>query len=565
MKSVDVERPWLKSYPEGARAEIDVQPKSVNTVFDEVTDKWKRNTALVFYGKKITYGELRDKVDRLATALFDLGVKKGDRVALLLLNSPEYIMAFFAALRVGAAVTPISPVYVSSEIRHQLENSGAEHLICLDILYEGVERAGVPLKNVILTTITDSLPRLRKIMGKSILRGVYEKRAAPAAEILNDEGFHRLHDLIKRSAPNPPDVEIDPLNDLAWLPYTGGTTGLPKAAMVTHYNMVVNVAQLGAFLTGFNHGKETFLGYMPFYHVAGFMVGPVHTLLHGFTIVILTTPEADDILNAIAKYDISMFTGAPAVFEALKDYDKTDLVDWNQVKMIVSAADALHDVTAKDWKSRTGREIHEYYGQTELTCTVMGNPVDKTKLGSIGVPLPGTDAIILQMDRDESVPEGELGELAVRGPQMTSGYWKTPEATKDCEAFIYGCRWWRTGDIARMDEDGYFFIYDRKKDVIKYKGLQVLAREVEEILKTHPNIKEVGVIGIPDIKVGESVKAFVVLESDARGNLSEQEILGYCQDKMAHYKIPRTIEFVGEIPKTDMGKVSRRELREQEE
>lgn len=474
MKSVYFERPWLKCYPEGVPEEVHVQPKSVNAVFDEATESWKHKTALFFYGRKITYGELRDKVDRLAAAFSGLGIKKGDRVALLLLNSPEYVMAFFAALKVGAVVTPISPVYVSNEIRHQLENSGAEHIICLDILYEGVEKAGVLLKNIILATITDSLPRLKKIMGKSILRGVYEKRAAPASEILHHEGFYRLHDLISRSKPIPPVVEIDPMTDLAWLPYTGGTTGLPKAAMVSHYNMVINDAQLHAFVTRFEEGNEALLGYMPFYHVAGFMVGPVQALFHGFTIIILTTPELDDILNAIAKYNVSMFSGAPAVFEALKDYDKTDLVDWRQLKLIVSAADALHDFTAKGWKSRTGKEIHEYYGQTELTCTVMGNPMEKTKIGSIGVPLPSTDAAILHVEKDEFVPAGELGELAISGPQMTSGYWKAPEATKECEAFVDGCRWWRTGDVARMDEEGFFLFTTEKRMSSSIRGFRSL-------------------------------------------------------------------------------------------
>jgi len=565
MTSVYEERPWLKFYPKEVPRDIQVPDDiSVNDMFDKATEKWKKKSALLFYGNKISYKELREKVDRFATALSYLGVKKGDRVAFLLLNSPEYIIAFFAVLKLGAIVTSISPVYVSSEIRHQLEDSGAEHVICLDILYESIEKAGVSLKNVILSNIADSLPKIRKIAGKSILRGVYQKMASPSPQILEQEGFHKFHNLIKKHPPNPPSVNIHPREDCAWLPYTGGTTGIPKGVMITHYNIVVNDVQMNTFINCYGDGNEVSLGYMPFYHVAGFVSGPIASVFHGFTTVILTTPEIDDILNVMVKHRVSGMLGAPAIFEALKDYDRTSLVNWKEVKIVMSAADALHDFTAKGWKKRTGVDIHEYFGQTELTCGVLGTPLGKVKIGSIGIPQPSTMAAIIDVDKEIYMPLGEMGELAVNGPQMSKGYWNNPDATRECEATIDGITWWRTGDIGNMDEDGYFYIYDRKKDLIKYKGLQVLAREVEEILKTHPKIKEVGVIGIPDIKVGQNVKAFVVLESDARGDLSEEEIIEYCKGKLAHYKMPKIIEFVGEIPKTDIGKVSRRELREEE-
>ncbi|MBW1887830.1 MAG: AMP-binding protein, partial [Deltaproteobacteria bacterium] len=276
------------------------------------------------------------------------------------------------------------------------------------------------------------------------------------------------------------------------------------------------------------------------------------------------TPDPDDILHAIARYKASWFIGAPAIFEALKDYKKTDIVDWKRLKIVASGADALHEFTAADWKTRTGVSISDNYGMTELVAMSHGSPPGLGKVGSIGFPIPNTMAAILDPDEDIFLPVGETGELVVSGPQVTKGYWNNLEATKDCDAIIDGVRWWRTGDLARMEEDGYFYIYDRKRDLIKYKGLRVYAREVEEALKTHPDIREVGVIGVKDIKVGENIKALVVLESDARGKLSESDIVAYCKDKLAHYKIPRIVEFVGEIPKTDIGKVSRRELREEE-
>jgi long-chain acyl-CoA synthetase len=388
--------------------------------------------------------------------------------------------------------------------------------------------------------------------------------ASPSPNILRQEGFYQFHDLIKKYKANPPKVEIDPKEDIAMLPYTGGTTGLPKGVIVTHHNILFNDIQFHAFLPFFEEGKEILLGYMPFYHVAGLMTVPVRGIIHGFTIVIITTPDLDDILNAIVKYNVSSFSGAPAIYESLKDYEKTNVVNWNNLKILISAADALHDFTARDWNVRTGVSIHEMYGQTELTATSHGNPRGKGKIGSIGIPLPSAISAVLDLEKNEFLPFGHMGELAVTSPQVTKGYWNNPEATKECEAIIDGIRWWRTGDLGRMDEDGYFYIYDRKRDIIKYKGLQVLAREVEEVLKSHPQIKEVGVIGVPDIKVGENVKALVVLEADARGKLSEEEIIEYCQGKLAHYKIPKIVEFVGEIPKTDIGKVSRRELREEE-
>lgn len=564
IKSLYEEKPWLKSYPPQVPAEIEIPSKSLIEAFDEATERWKDKTCIIFYGKKISYRELRDKVDRFATALFHLGIKKGDRIAMLLLNSPEYIIAFYGALKVGAIITPISPVYVSSEIKHQLEDSGAETIVCQDMLYHGVEKTGVKLKNVILTNITESLSIVKKFIGKSIISEVYQKMAIPSPVILRREGFYQFQDLINKYPPNPPKVEINPKEDIVVLPYTSGTTGLPKGVMITHYNMVSLDVQFHSFYPTFEDGKDVLIAYMPFYHVAGQFTALVNGIIRGTILVILTTPEIDDILNAITRHNVNIIHGAPAVYETLKDYIKTDRVNWKKLKIIFSGADALHEFTAKGWEARTGVSIHEAYGMTESTCLTHLTPLGKVKIGSVGVPLPNTLSAIVDPEKDEFLPAGELGEIVVNGPQVTKGYWNKSEATKECEAIINGVRWWRTGDLGKMDEDGNFYIYDRKRDLIKYKGLRVYAREVEEVLKTHPNIKEVGVIGVRDIKVGENVKALVILEADTRGKLSERDIIEYCQGKLAHYKIPKIVEFVGEIPKTDVGKVSRRELREQE-
>lgn len=280
--------------------------------------------------------------------------------------------------------------------------------------------------------------------------------------------------------------------------------------------------------------------------------------------VILTTPDLDLIIENAVKYSASYFQSAPTLYELLKNFEKTDRVNWKKVKMLNCGSDSLHEYTARDWEERTKSRITESYGMTETVCITHNNPIGKERYGSIGVPVSSTYSAILDPDEDKYIPVGEIGEIVSSGPQITIGYWQRPEATKECEAIMDGRRWWRTGDLGRMEEDGYFYVYDRKRDLIKYKGLRVFAREVEEVLKNHPQIKEVGVVGQPDSLVGENVKAVIVLESDARGKLSERDIIDYCKDKLTSYKIPKIIEFVGEIPKTDVGKVSRREIRTEE-
>lgn len=558
-------RPWLKFYLKEVPADAPIPEKSVVQMFDESTDRWKDKTALVFYGRKISYKELRDHTDRMATALAALSVKKGDRVALLLLNSPQFIIAYFAALKAGATITAISPVYVSPEIKHQLLDSGAKFIICQDILYDHVETTGLKLQAVIMTSILEYLPALKKFMGSSVLRAVYQKMSAPSPEIFKREGFYQFQELIAKYPPNPPKVDFNIREDLVTLPYTGGTTGLPKGAMITHYNLVA-AQHLGTTAWGkiTEPGKEVVLAYLPFYHIYGQSVVMLGGISQGYTLVIFTTPDLDDILNAIESYKATIFYSVPSLYEALRDYARTDRVNWKRLKVLVSGADALLEDTSRGWEKRTGAKIHEGWGMTETSSVGILSPYGQPRPGSFGVPLPNTVAAIVQPDGTEFLPVGETGELVVRGPQIHKGYWGKPEETQKMFLDVDGQRWLRTGDLARMDEEGYFYFYDRKRDMIKYKGLAVFAREVEEVLCGHPQIKEAGVIGVPDPEVGERVKAVVVLETEARGKISEVEIVAYCQEHMAHYKVPRIIEFRGEVPKTDVGKVSRRELRDED-
>jgi long-chain acyl-CoA synthetase len=285
----------------------------------------------------------------------------------------------------------------------------------------------------------------------------------------------------------------------------------------------------------------------------------------GATLVIFTTPDLDDILSAIGKYHATVFCSVPYLYDVLRNYEKTDRVDWRHFKGLISGADALLVDVAEGFKRRTGAIINEGYGLTETSPATHVNPLGRARFGSLGIPLPSTMAAVLNPEKNEFLPVGEIGEFAIKGPQVMKGYWKKPEETSEKLVNIDGEIWFRTGDLGSMNDEGYFYFYERKRDLIKYKGYSVFAREVEEALTSHPKIKEVGVVGVPDPKVGENVKAVVVLEADARGKLSEEDVVNYCKERLAHYKIPKIVEFRGEIPKTDVGKVSRRELREERE
>ena len=564
-KALYMKKPWLEFYPEGVPEIVDIPSQSVPEIFDDVTEKYGNKTALIFYGRRISYRSLREMVDRFATALAGLGVSKGDTVALYLLNCPQYVIAYFAALKVGAKVTPISPVYTSKEVKHQLEDSEADTIICQDIMYDNVEKTGLTLKNVILTGIAEYLPALKRLLGKSALGKVYREMHVPTPTFMEEAGLLQFQTLIKDYPPQPPHVELDPEKDIAVLPYTGGTTGLPKAAMLTHYNMSALRAQVIAFWPLFEEGREVVIAFLPFFHIYGQVVVMLNSLVQGHTMVLFTTPDVDDILSAIERYQASGFFGVPTLFEYLKEYEKTERVNWKRLKLIICGADTLHESTITEWERRTGAKIMEGYGMTETTAVSHSSPFHRPKAGSFGVPIPNVKAGIVEHEGTEFLPPGEIGELILSGPNIMTGYWKREEETREAIIEMDGEKWLRTGDIVSMDEEGYFHFFDRKRDLIKYKGYSVFARHVEEVLYQHPQIKAAGVVGVPDPKVGQLIKAYVVLQSEARGKISEEEIMGYCKQNLAHYKVPKIVEFRGELPKTDVGKVSRRELREEVE
>jgi len=565
-KEAYMSKPWLKYYPEGVPHDVEVPDKSVPDLFDEMADKYSGKAALIFYGKKIKYGELKQLTDRFAAALSALGVAKGDTVALYLLNCPQYVIAYIGALKVGAKITPISPVYTSQEVKHQLVDSDAKTVICEDILYDNIEKTGVELDHIILSSIADYLPALKRAFGKSALGKAYSGMQVPTPEHVEQAGLLLFKELIKKYPPQKPGIQIDPTQQIAALPYTGGTTGLPKAAVITHHNIIALMHQLFAFWTIFEEGKETTIAFLPFFHIYGQVVVMLNGLAQGSTLVLFTTPDIDDILTAMERYQASGFFGVPTLFEYLKEYEKTDRINWKRLKLIACGADTLHESTIEEWERRTQSIILEGYGMTETSGVSHSTPVDRPKSGSFGMPLPGMGAAIIDVeDSSKFMPVNEVGELILSGPNIMQGYWKRPESDQETFIEIDGKKWLRTGDVVRMDEEGYFHFFDRKRDLIKHKGYSVFARHVEEVLYNHPQIKAAGVVGVPDPKVGNVIKAYVVLQSEARGKISEEEIMEFCRQNLAHYKVPGIIEFRGELPKTDVGKISRRELREEAE
>jgi long-chain acyl-CoA synthetase len=550
MSAIDtyLAKPWLAHYQQGVPSQVEVPLKSLAQLFDEATEQAPSRAAVAFYGRSITYRELRDATDRLACALAALGVKKGDRVALYLLNSPQFIIAYFAALKCGATVTPISPVYTSHEVRYQLADSGARAIVCQDILYEKVAKSGAQLDLAIVTNVNEYLPALKRLFGK---------KAEISAKV------HWLQDLLKKYPPTPPAVTIHPKTDLAALPYTGGTTGHPKGVMLSHYNLVAAQTMGQGAFSVFEAGKEVILAFLPFFHIYGQVVIMLNGLCQGNLLVLFTSPDTEAILEAMERYRATVFYGVPTLYEYLKDHKDTNKVDWKRLKLVLSGADTLHESTMQGWAKRTGSNIVEGYGLSECCATSHVNPLHRPKAGSFGCPIPGMQAAVMNPDTLEFVPPGETGELVLSAGNVMLGYWQRPE--ENARAFVEkaGQRWLRTGDLVRMDEEGYFHFYDRSKDLIKYKGYSIFAKDVEDVLYAHPQVKAAGVIGVPDPAVGQRIKAIVVLQSDARGKLSEDEIKAYCRQSLAEYKVPHIVEFRGELPKTDVGKVSRRELRDE--
>ncbi len=512
----------------------------------------------VMIGGTLTYRELNRYADRFAAALVSLGVKPGDRVAVMLPNSPQFLIAFFGALKAGAIVVNVNPTYTGPELQHQLNDAGAETIILLNLFYKRLDevRANTPVKNTIVTQIFDLLP----FPSKQLVRRAQQKEAE-WIDVQPGPNVYLFEPLLANAPTQPPQVAFNP-DDVALFQYTGGTTGVPKAAMLTHKNLVANTLQVLSFMPSAEPGKEKVMAAIPFFHVYGMTVAMNFALYVGGEIVIVPNPRPiDNVMRIIAKERTTIFPGVPAMYIGIINHPDAPKTDMRSIKACISGSAPLPMEVQEKFGTLTGGRLVEGYGLTETAPCTHCNPVfGERRAGSIGLPLPDVEAKIVNPDTGLAVPWGsdETGELLVRGPNIMKGYWNRPEETA---ASIDEDGWFRTGDIARMDEDGYFYIVDRKKDMIIASGYKVLPREVEEVLFAHPQVLEAAVAGVPDSYRGETVKAFIVAKPGTAP--SAEEITAFCRQRLAPYKVPRQIEFRQELPKTQVGKVLRRILVEE--
>ncbi len=549
------DRPWLELYDEGVPKTIDYPNVPLFHFLEENAQKYPEAHCTIFKGAKISYREMNEITDRLAAGLSELGVKKGDRVGVFIPNTPQFVMAYYAVLKLGAIIVATNPMYTAREIEHQANDSGMEVMIVMSNFYDKIKEVQdrTSIRQVVVTNIAEALPPVTALLFKLLK----EKKAGFRVTLA--EGDVWMKDLIAaHEAEERPNVEVGP-DDVAIFQYSGGTTGTPKAAIALHRNLVANTLQTRNWIPDAVDGEETVLMAIPLYHVYGMVCGMNFGLRCGAALVMV--PDARDIqdtLENLEKYKASIFPGVPTLYNAINNYPdvQAGTFDLSSIKACISGSAPLMRETKEKFEALTGGVVFEGYGLSEAPTATHCNPMNGVnKTGSIGMPLPDVDARIVSLDDEVTVlPTGEIGELVVKGPQVFKGYYNMPTETKNAlrEGWLY------TGDIARMDEDGYFYIIDRKKEVIKPGGFQVWPREVEEELMEHPKVFEAGVAGIPDPKRGETVKAWVVLQPGETA--TAEELREFCKENLAAYKIPTEIEFRDELPKTTVGKVLRREL-----
>lgn len=552
-----MEKAWLKFWPQGVPKHIEYPEVPLFNFLKETSEKYPNNTAIVYYDKEITYKELNLFSEIFAAALRDLGVKKGDKVALFLPNIPQFVISYFGAIKIGAIATAISPLYKEREVEHQLNDSEADTIVVLDLLYPIIEKVWkkTKLKRVIVTNLKEYMPTAKAILG-SLLKKI------PSRKVERKHNVYFFKELLTKYDATPPKVEINPKEDLAALQYTGGTTGIAKGAMLTHMNLVSNAIMCAAWLRG-NEGEETFLAALPLFHIFGMTTGMNFPTYLAGKVVMLPRFDTEDALKSIQKHKVTVFCGVPRMYSMLLTHPALGKYDLTSIRFCISGSAPLPPEVQKKFMNLTGGVLVEGYGSTESSPVTHCNPLDKTmktvKVGSIGLPWPDTDAKIVDIESGEKdLKPGEIGEVVVKGPQVMKGYWKM---VKESANVLRG-GWLYTGDIGKMDEDGYFYITDRKKDLIKYKGYSVYPRELEDVLYEHPAVKICGVIGKPDPISGEIPKAFVVIKKGMTA--IEKEIMDFVNERVAPYKAIREIEFRTELPLTLVGKVLRRVLQEEE-
>jgi long-chain acyl-CoA synthetase len=540
-----MEKIWLKNYDFFVPETIRYPHIPLYQLLELTCVNYDENVATIFFDQKMTYGEIRDNVRRLATALKEMGVKKGDRVALMLPNSPQFIISYYGVLEAGGVVANISPLHVEREIEYELNDSGSETIIYLDLFDERIQavKGNSPLKRIIATSITDYM----------------ETPVDPNVEKGPDTYYFR--EVIANSTPEVPEVDIDPVEDLAALQYTGGTTGLPKGVMLTHRNLFANALQCLSWAKEFSErGKDVYLDVIPFFHSYGQTVGMNTAILNAATMVLIPQFEINMMLQAIQKYQPNFFPGVPTLYVAILSHPEAKDYGVDKIRLCNSGSAPLPLEVHRQFARMSGGLFTEGYGLSEASPVTHSNPIfGMKKIGSIGIPFPDTESKIVDIETGEKeLGLHEPGELIIRGPQVMKGYWEKPEET----AMTLRDGWLYTGDICTMDEDGYFYVVDRKKDMIIAGGFNIYPREVDEVLFEHPKVQEAVAVGVPDEYRGETVKAYIVLKPGEE--CEEEEIIAFCRERLAAYKAPRIVEFRAELPKSMVGKVLRRMLREEE-
>ncbi len=554
---MSLERPWLQSYPKGVPAEIDVNEfHSVSAVFDTSVAKFRDRPAYSSFGKVLTYGETDALVEQFAAYLLgELQLKKGDRVALMMPNCLQYPIATFGVLRAGLTVVNVNPLYTARELKHQLVDSGAAVLVVVDNFCDTVQQviADTPIKQVVTTGLGDMLGA-KGIVVNFVLK--YIKKMVPNYSL---RGAIRFNQALKLGSRHTlPQVEIDH-DDVAFLQYTGGTTGVAKGAMLTNRNLVANMQQASAWISasGIEMGKEVIITALPLYHIFALTANGLVFMKFGGCNYLITNPrDMKGFVKELKATRFTAITGVNTLFNGLLNTPGFDEIDFSSLKVTLGGGMAVQRAVAERWKKVTGVTLVEAYGLTETSPAACINPLDLAEYnGAIGLPIPSTDACVKD-DAGKTLAVGEVGELCIKGPQVMKGYWQRPEDTAQA---VDAEGWLHTGDMARMDEQGFFFIVDRKKDMILVSGFNVYPNEVEDVIAMMPGVLEVAAVGVPDEKSGEVVKVVIVKKDP---NLTAEMVKEHARANLTGYKHPRIVEFRKELPKTNVGKILRRELRD---
>jgi len=555
-------RPWLANYDKGVPQTFEIPQVSLQHFLEESARKYPDRACTIFKGAAISFKEMNAITDRIAAALVDMGVKKGDRVGIFMPNTPQFVMAFFGIVKAGGVVVATNPLYTPPEIEHQASDAGIEYMFVMTNFYETIKKAQpkTKIKRLIVTNIKETLPPVLRVL----FTLAKEKKGGFRIEGGLRDGDLWFQEMLAKYKDAPrPNLEVAP-NDTALFQYSGGTTGVSKGAVATHYNVVADTLMIKSWMMNLEEGNEVTLMAIPLFHVYGMVAGMFFSMAGGSSMVMVPNArDIPDVLANINKYKPSIFPGVPTLYNAINNRPevKEGKVSLRSVKACISGSAPLMRETKETFEALSGGKVFEGFGLSEAPTATHCNPLlGENRTGSIGLPLPNVDAKIISLDDGETeLQVGEVGELIINGPMVMKGYHNMPTETantlrtlKDGKTSLF------TGDTARMDEDGYFYIVDRKKELIKPGGYQVWPREVEEVLAQHPKVMESGVAGIPDPYRGETVKAWIVLKPGETAD--EAELKAFCKERLAAYKVPTHYEFRSELPKTTVGKILRREL-----